>query len=114
LPALSRSLILRYADAIGGAQDHIHLLLQIPPTIPVAKAIQTIKANSSKWANEQGWKFTWQEGYATFSVSAPLVPSVMLYIERQEEHHRRRNFQDELIALLKKHGVPYDLKYIGS
>jgi putative transposase len=80
----------------------------------VAKAIQTIKANSSKWANAQGWEFAWQEGYATFSVSASLVPSATGYIERQEEHHRKRSFQDELIALLKKHGVSYDAKYVGS
>lgn len=103
-----------HVHAIGGLRDHLHLLLQIPPMMAVAKAIQTIKANSSKWANEQGWKFAWQEGYAAFSVSASLVPSVTGYIEQQEEHHRKRSFQDELMTLLKKHGVSYDPKYVGS
>jgi putative transposase len=103
-----------HVHAIGGLRDHVHLLLEIPPMMAVAKAIQTIKANSSKWANEQGWKFAWQEGYAAFSVSASLVSSVTGYIERQEEHHRKRSFQDELIALLKKHGVSYDSKYVGN
>ena len=65
-----------HVHAIGGAPDHLHLLLQIPPVLPVAKAIQTIKANSSKWANEQGLNLSWQEGYAAFSVSASLIPAV--------------------------------------
>jgi putative transposase len=103
-----------HVHAIGGAPDHLHLLLQVPPVLPVAKAIQTIKANSSKWANEQGLNFSWQEGYAAFSVSASLIPAVTRYIRQQEQHHRKRNFQDELIALLKKHGVDYDPKFVVS
>ncbi len=103
-----------HVHAIGGVQEHLHLLLQIPATVTIAKAIQTIKVNSSKWANEQGWNFAWQEGSAAFSVSASLIPRVTRYIERQEEHHKRSGFQDELIALLKKHGVAYDPRYVGS
>jgi putative transposase len=68
-----------HVDAIGGTDDHIHLLIRIPAAVSVAKAVLTIKSNSSKWANEQGRRFTWQEGYAAFSVSASLVPRVARY-----------------------------------
>jgi putative transposase len=75
--------------AIGGMGDHIHLLLQIPPVLPLAKAILTIKANSSKWANEEGHKFAWQTGYAAFSVSASVIPTVVRYIQNQAIHHKK-------------------------
>src|SRR5271169_7218131 len=70
--------------AIRGTEDHIHLLLQIPPGLPLAKAVLAIKSNSSKWANEEGQKFAWQEGYAAFSVSSSRVPEVLRYIQIQE------------------------------
>ncbi len=48
--------------AVGGMEDHIHLLIQIPPGLAVPKAVNAIKANSSRWANEDGHQFAWQEG----------------------------------------------------
>jgi REP-associated tyrosine transposase len=96
---------------IGGSEDHIHLLVQIPPTITLSDAISTIKANSSRWAHEQGNKFAWQQGYAAFSVSASSVPSVGRYVRNQEAHHKKRSFQEEWFALLKKHGVEFDRRY---
>lgn len=66
-----------FVHAIGGMDDHIHLLIQIPASLSVAKAVLTIKWNSSRWANEQGNKFAWQEGYAAFSVSSSRVPGVV-------------------------------------
>jgi putative transposase len=96
--------------AVGGMEDHIHLLLQIPPTVALASAILAIKSNSSRWANEQGHSFAWQEGYAAFSVSASLVPVVVRYIRNQEAHHRKLTFDAEFLALLKKHGVEFDPK----
>src|SRR5882724_5180875 len=101
-----------FLHAIGGATDHVHLLMQLPPVLPLAKAANTIKANSSRWAHEQGQKFAWQSGYAAFSVSASIVPVVVRYIQNQEAHHRKMNFEAELIALLKKHGVQFDLKFV--
>ena len=100
--------------AVGGVEDHIHVLVDLPPTLPLAKAIQTIKANSSKCMNEHRTRrdFAWQEGYGAFSVSASNTPAVVRYIESQPEHHRRRSFEDEFVALLKKHGIPYDPKYV--
>jgi REP element-mobilizing transposase RayT len=98
--------------AIGGIEDHIHLLIQVPPTLPVAKAILTIKSNSSRWANEQGHKFAWQQGYGAFSVSSSNVPAVIQYIRTQQEHHKKRGFEEEFVALLKKHGVAFDPKFV--
>jgi len=80
--------------------------------VSVANAVLTIKSNSSKWVNEQGRRFSWQEGYAAFSVSASLVPRVARYINTQEAHHKRMTFDTEFIALLKKHGVKFDPSFV--
>lgn len=101
-----------FVHAIGGMDDHIHLLIQIPASLSVAKAVLTIKSNSSRWANEQGNKFAWQEGYAAFSVSSSRVPGVVRYIQNQESHHRKMPFDEELVALLKKHGVEFDPNFV--
>ena len=98
--------------AVGGMEDHIHFLLQIPPTLPVAKAVLAIKSNSSRWANEEGHKFAWQQGYGAFSVSNSVVPTVIRYIQNQETHHRRMSFDAEFLALLKKHGIGFDPKFV--
>jgi REP element-mobilizing transposase RayT len=100
-----------FVHALGGTQDHIHLLIQVPATLALAKAILTIKSNTSRWANETGQKFEWQQGYAAFSVSASIVPAVARYIQNQKAHHRRMSFDQEFMALLKKHGVEYDPKF---
>ena len=97
---------------MGGTQDHIHFLIQLPPTLALAKAVLAIKANSSRWANEEGHKFAWQQGYAAFSVSASIVPTVVRYIRNQEAHHRRMTFDAEFLALLKRHGVEFDPKFV--
>jgi REP element-mobilizing transposase RayT len=98
--------------AVGGMDDHIHLLIQVPPSLSLAKAILAIKSNSSRWASEQGHKFAWQQGYAAFSVSASLIPTVVRYILNQEAHHKKMSFDEELLALLKKHGVEFDPKFV--
>lgn len=98
--------------AIGGIEDHIHLLIQVPPTLPVAKAVLTIKSNSSRWANEQGHKFAWQQGYAAFSVSSSNIAAVVQYIRNQQAHHKKRGFEEEFVALLKKHDVAFDPKFV--
>ncbi len=98
--------------AIGGMEDHMHLLFRLPPTITLSKSVSVLKANSSKWMREHGTKFAWQEGYGAFSVSSSNVNGVIKYIHEQELHHRKNTFEQEFIALLKKHGVPYDPKYV--
>jgi REP-associated tyrosine transposase len=101
-----------FVHSIGGTDDHIHLLIQVPPSLSLAKAVLAIKSNSSRWANEQGQKFAWQQGYAAFSVSSSNVPVVVRYIETQESHHRRMTFDAELVALLKKHGIEFDPNFV--
>jgi len=101
-----------FVHAIGGMEDHVHFLIQVPPVMALAKAVGTIKANSSRWANEEGHKLAWQQGYGAFSVSASIVPAVVRYIENQEAHHRKMSFDEEFVALLKKHRVGFDPKFV--
>jgi putative transposase len=95
--------------AIGGTTNHVHLLLGLPTTMTVAEAVQKLKANSSRWLREQGVPFQWQDGYGIFSVSPSQTATVQAYIRNQEEHHRKRSFEEEFRALLDKCGVEYDV-----
>lgn len=100
---------------VGGTDNHVHVLLSLPATIAVSHAVQILKSNSSKWARQILPKyslFAWQEGYAASSVSASALPQVGQYIRRQEEHHRRRTFEEEFRAMLDKHGIAYDTRYM--
>jgi REP-associated tyrosine transposase len=98
--------------AVGGMEDHVHLLIQVPPTLALAKVVLAIKSNSSRWANEQGNKVAWQQGYAAFSVSASIVPAVIRYIQDQGAHHKKIGFDEEFLILLRKHGVEFDPKFV--
>jgi putative transposase len=93
-------------------EDHIHLLLQIPPTMTLAEAVRTVKSNSSSWMKQEIKKFAWQEGYGGFSVSKSKIPVVVRYIKNQERHHKKMSFEDEFRALLEKHGIEFDPKYV--
>ena len=98
------------ALAVGGAEDHIHALLSIPSTLSVAKSIQLLKGNSSKWIHEtfpEHGGFEWQEGYGVFSIGISGIKSTIEYIEAQAEHHRKLSFREELEAFLKRHGIEY-------
>jgi REP element-mobilizing transposase RayT len=100
---------------INGAADHVHILAIIPAKISLSDALRTIKANSSKWLRETKpdcVKFAWQDGYSAFTVSTSQVDGVRQYIRDQKNHHRERDFRAELLALLHKHGVEYDERYI--
>jgi putative transposase len=95
-----------HAVAIGGTDDHVHALLEIPALLSIAKVVQVLKANSSRWINEhREHRFEWQEGYGAFSVSRSQVSAIMKYIANQAEHHRKRDFSAEFALLLKKHGI---------
>ncbi|MBZ5628472.1 MAG: IS200/IS605 family transposase [Acidobacteriia bacterium] len=101
---------------IGGTENHVHILLSLPPTVTLSKAVQTLKAFSSKWLNETGvmktGRFAWQEGYSAFSVSQSNTGAVVNYIRGQLEHHGKHSFEDELRSLLIKHGVEFDEEYV--
>jgi putative transposase len=99
----------------GGTPDHVHLLVSLTRESTVAEVVRLIKANSSGWVHKtfptlQG--FAWQAGYGAFSVSASALPAVKRYLATQEEHHRKRTFQEEFVAFLKRHGVEYDERYL--
>ena len=95
--------------AAGGTANHVHLLFALPAACPLAAAVQKLKGSSSRW---MGPGFAWQEGYGAFSVSPSHVSVVKRYIGGQEEHHRKRSFEEEFLALLRNCGIPYDDRYV--
>ncbi|MDX1963553.1 MAG: IS200/IS605 family transposase [Pirellulales bacterium] len=100
---------------IGGIADHVHILLRIKPIMALAQMLNRIKANSSRWLNEEKFKlrkFAWQEGYSAFTVSESQIPIIRNYIRKQAEHHRKKSFQEELLALLVKNNIAYDERYL--
>src|SRR5580698_4863623 len=103
------------AIEVGGVEDHVHILLSTPATMPIAKALQLIKGGSSKWVHEtfpEHRFFEWQVKYAAFSVSVSQLDNIIRYIKGQKEHHKKMTFQEEFLALLKKHHVEYDERYL--
>jgi len=100
-----------HAVAIGGIEDHVHALINLGKILGIAKAVQTLKANSSRWMNERRpSRFEWAEGYFACSVSRSLVPSVAKYIAKQKEHHKKMDSAKEFLLLLKKHGMKMDVE----
>jgi REP element-mobilizing transposase RayT len=100
---------------IGGMPDHVHILARLPPSLAVSDVVRDIKANSSKWMNEQpdaAQTFEWQKGYGAFTVSYSQIAIVEEYIRNQEEHHRTRSFQEEYVEFLKRHGIEFRLEYL--
>lgn len=98
--------------ALGGTSNHVHILMALPPKQSLSFAVRDLKANSSRWMKECGHTFSWQEGFGAFSVSPSQAPVVKAYIRNQQEHHKKRNFENEFLALLKKSGIPYDSRYV--
>ncbi len=99
--------------AIGGVDDHVHMLGRLPMTACVGDVIGKIKGNSSKWINDTfdggRTRFGWQRGYGAFSVSYSALTRVRRYIENQEQHHRSRSFADEVAELLRRHQMEFDI-----
>jgi putative transposase len=103
------------ALVIGGVEDHVHALFLLSKNHALKKIVEEVKKGSSKWIKTDGTRnsdFHWQNGYAAFSVSESNVPDVRRYIENQREHHRKMTFQEELRALLTRHGVEFDERYV--
>ena len=101
---------------IGGVEDHVHTLFLLSKNYALKKIVEEVKKGSSKWMKTSDGagndEFTWQAGYAAFSVSQSIVPDVTKYIENQAEHHRRVSIQDELRALFKRHEIEFDERYV--
>jgi putative transposase len=98
---------------IGGVADHVHLLLRLSPTIAVSDVIRELKANSSKWIDEQRQcSFEWQKGFGAFTVSYDKLPAVAKYIRNQLEHHRTKSFQEEYIEFLHRHEMKFDVAHL--
>lgn len=101
------------AIEIGGVEDHIHVLLSLPSTLSISKAIQLLKGNSSKWVHEtfpDQRAFEWQEGYGAFSIGVSGIGATV--DRKQAKHHRARSFKEEFIEFLKKHNIPYEDKML--
>ncbi len=98
--------------AAGGTENHLHLLFNLPTTMTVAEAVQFFKGNTSRWMNETGGRFGWQEGYGAFSVSRSQRARVTRYIDLQIEHHKKWSFEDEFAVLLKSYDIAYDPQYV--
>ena len=93
------------AVAVGGTDNHVHLLLSLPATMTLAKAMQLLKGGSSKWMNDSGANaFAWQEGYGAFSVGISQQAGTISYIRSQAEHHHKLGFEEQFLAFLNKHG----------
>ena len=100
---------------VGGVADHVHILCALSRNLPIAKVVGDMKRGSSKWIKTKGrmlTKFAWQNGYGVFSVGQSEVERVRQYIVGQEDHHRKKTFQDEYRSVLKEYGVNYDERYI--
>jgi REP element-mobilizing transposase RayT len=100
---------------IGGVADHVHVLVSVPASLAIAKAVQLIKGGSSHWVRGSvpGLSgFAWQDGYGAFTVSESQIEAVRDYIRRQEEHHRRETFAEEYRDFLDRHQVAFDERYL--
>ncbi|MFM9959415.1 MAG: IS200/IS605 family transposase [Phycisphaerales bacterium] len=102
------------AVAVGGIEDHVHLLIAVHPSIALADLVRDLKSNSSKCMHEDAGiaEFGWQKGYAAFSVSHSAADRVINYINTQREHHSTKDFRKELLAFLEMHKVAYDDRYV--
>ena len=103
------------AVLINSVEDHVHILFNMGRTVSLAQVVEEVKKASSKWIKTQGEglaKFAWQSGYGGFSVSESNVPKVTDYIQKQEEHHRVKTFQEEYRDFLKKHHIEFNEQYV--
>lgn len=101
--------------AAGGMPDHVHLLCSLGKQTSVSDLVRTLTSNSSKWIHEEFptlQEFAWQSGYGAFAVSYSGMDEVKGYIGNQAAHHRTRTYQDELRALLRRHEIEWDERYV--
>jgi len=99
----------------GGIENHLHLLVSLPATLTLAKAIQYIKGGSSRWLHDTFKEmddFFWQEGYGAFTIGVSQIEQTKKYIDNQVEHHKKKSFRDEFVEFLEYHGIDFEEKYL--
>lgn len=103
-----------HPHAVGGVADHVHLLVGLKPSHCLADVMRELKADSSKWVKSESKRsaFAWQSGYGAFTVNAPGLEAARQYVLNQEEHHRRRTFQEEYREFLERGLVEFDERYL--
>src|SRR5262249_20843846 len=100
---------------VGGWVDHAHLVFGMSRTASISDVVEHVKTETSRWAKKTAGgtaDFSWQSGYAVFSVSQSQLESVLEYVRNQEQHHARRSFQDELRELCRRHGVEINERHV--
>ncbi len=100
---------------LNGMADHVHILVGIKPDKCISDLVRDIKSHSSKFINDQDFvkgRFEWQEGFGAFSVSQSLVPKLIVYIQNQEMHHKKRSFQSEYLGFLKAYEIDFKPEYL--
>ena len=102
---------------VGGIGDHVHILCMLSRNENVAHLVEEVKRNSSRWIKTMDAryeKFSWQSGYAAFSVSQSVIDKTIEYVRNQREHHKKISFRDEYLAFLKSYNIDYDEQYVLS
>ena len=98
--------------AVGGTQNHVHVLVVLPSDMALSDAVRTLKANSSRWVRETDRFFAWQEGYGAFSVSPSQLERVKEYIANQRAHHRTHSFEQEFLTMLQSANIGFDPDHV--
>ena len=100
---------------IDGIEDHVHVLAKLRPDKALSDVLRVLKCNASGWMHDVFPRladFSWQRGYAAFTVSQSNVQDVQRYLARQKEHHAKVSFRDEFIIFLKENGIEYDERFV--
>ena|ERR1700750_1445001 len=100
---------------VNGMPDHIHAFIGLRPAMAISDLVREIKNNSTNFINEKKFiknKFSWQEGYGSFSYSHSHIQNVYNYVLNQEEHHKKKSFREEYIELLQKFEIEFNEKYL--
>ena len=103
-----------HAIRIGGIENHVHALIDLPKTLTISEAMKRLKGGSSTWINDEkltSCHFGWQDGYGAFTVSPSCADAVVEYIAGQRKHHRHQTFEEEYRAFLDRHGIEFDERY---
>lgn len=105
----------QYSLAVGGYRNHIHAFFELNPSTALSDVVRLVKANSSKWINENNFfsgRFEWQRGYGGFSYARSQRDNVIKYIMQQEKHHKKRTFREEYLEILDKFDIKFENEYL--